>query len=730
MTLFVRQLPALYNGVSQQPAPLRLTSQAEEEINCYPTVVDGVRKRPPTQHVAKLSSAAFSEPYIHVINRDTTERYVVVIANGDIKVYDFNGVEKTVAFPGGKSYLTSTNSREGFACVSVADYTFVVNKNVTVAMGAVAADQTAQPSYYYGLNRQLGGADLGLGQQPQVQYLPNPSGSLTGTVQTFQDLPATPTQGVIYRVSGSTDSAFASYFVRRNAGVWEETVKPGLKNLITATSMPHALVRKGDGTFEFAPFSWAPRRVGDETTNPNPTFVGREIRDVFFYKNRLGFLVDENFIMSGAGDFGNFYRLTVTDFLVDQVIDSGVSTTKVSLLNFAVPFNNALMAFADQTQFVISANGATTAATLSADVATEYECSKIVRPEPIGSDVYFPSGSIEWATVWEYFVRPGDSFQTDAGDITAHVPQYIPAPIKALKASPKHDSLFALSAAYGNRVYLYKMYWQDRDGTPMKAQSSWSYWEFDSTDTVLNLAALDDFVYFVTSRADGLYLDRCTLQSAAHPSGLSFELFIDRRASVTGAYLSVENKTVFTIPYVYKQSSLRLICGSAFTGAVGAMIDPTSYEFVDATTVKVPGNRSAGPVWVGANYTQKHTFSEQFVTDQNGVAVNTGRLQLRSMTIYYVGTAYFRTEVDPYGDGSQLESVEVIPSKLAEFTGKTIGASSLLIGSPSFSSGAYTFQLYAPATSAKVSLVNDTPYAATFQKAEVEMFYFNRAKVK
>ena len=34
---------------------------------------------------------------------------------------------------------------------------------------------------------------------------------------------------------------------------------------------------------------WAPRDAGDEKTNPDPTFVGKKIRDAVFYMNRLGF---------------------------------------------------------------------------------------------------------------------------------------------------------------------------------------------------------------------------------------------------------------------------------------------------------------------------------------------------------------------------------------------------------------------------------------------------------
>ena len=97
MSLVSRTIPNLVQGVSQQPEVLRLTSQASEQINGYSSVVEGLKKRPPTEYVAKLSSqSSFGNAFIHTINRDTTERYIVVITNGAINVYDINGVAKTV----------------------------------------------------------------------------------------------------------------------------------------------------------------------------------------------------------------------------------------------------------------------------------------------------------------------------------------------------------------------------------------------------------------------------------------------------------------------------------------------------------------------------------------------------------------------------------------------------------------------------------------------------------
>lgn len=129
-------LPNLLNGVSTQAASLRLLTQGEEQINGYSTLTNGLLKRPPTLFLKNMGTVAnATTAYVHMINRDAVERYYVMITNGDLRVYDLAGNQKVVNFPNGKAYLTNATPRTGFSAVTVADYTFVVNRNITAAMG-------------------------------------------------------------------------------------------------------------------------------------------------------------------------------------------------------------------------------------------------------------------------------------------------------------------------------------------------------------------------------------------------------------------------------------------------------------------------------------------------------------------------------------------------------------------------------------------------------------------
>ena len=96
MPLISRTIPNLVQGISQQPEILRLNSQATSQVNGFSSVVEGLKKRPPTTHIAKISSTTIGNAYVHTINRDTSERYIVVVKNCSILVYDIAGNAKTV----------------------------------------------------------------------------------------------------------------------------------------------------------------------------------------------------------------------------------------------------------------------------------------------------------------------------------------------------------------------------------------------------------------------------------------------------------------------------------------------------------------------------------------------------------------------------------------------------------------------------------------------------------
>jgi hypothetical protein len=132
MPLISESIPNLVNGVSQQPPSLRLKTQAQLQENGLSTVVEGLRKRPSSEFIAEIPDAVdFDNAFIHTIRRDEKEFYTLIITPSTIRMFDKEGVSRAVT--GNASYLSGlVNPSTEVTVTSVADYTFVVNKTVTV----------------------------------------------------------------------------------------------------------------------------------------------------------------------------------------------------------------------------------------------------------------------------------------------------------------------------------------------------------------------------------------------------------------------------------------------------------------------------------------------------------------------------------------------------------------------------------------------------------------------
>jgi hypothetical protein len=136
-------VPNLINGISQQNPATRLTSQAESCENFYPTVVDELDRRPPSEHLAELGITLPAGAFTHFIFRDDAEKYILAIypvaGTPTIKVWDLAGNEKTVT-NSGSAYLTGLGVYENdLRALTIADHTFIVNKTKVVAAGTATS---------------------------------------------------------------------------------------------------------------------------------------------------------------------------------------------------------------------------------------------------------------------------------------------------------------------------------------------------------------------------------------------------------------------------------------------------------------------------------------------------------------------------------------------------------------------------------------------------------------
>ena len=506
--------------------------------------------------------------------------------------------------------------------------------------------------------------------------------------------------GFTIKVGGDNQKAQDDYYVYWNGDTWKETLLPRYgtitdldpyKTSFNASTMPHQLKKQFDGNevyFVLEQSPWLARTVGDIDTNPFPSFTDFKINDIFFHRNRLGFLSDENVIFSEAGGFYNLFVTTTLTILDSEPIDVAVSNNQVSILRHAIPFNESLLIFSDLQQFKVSAGELLTPTTVSIDVATNFETDTKAKPVPAGRYVYFPFTRGNFSGVREYFLDISTE-TSDAQEVTAHVPEYIEGNILQLASSSNEEILLALGATDRKSIYVYKYFWSGAE----KLQSSWSKWTFDAD--VLSMSILGSDVFLLFKRSNSLFLEKLTLSS--DPASVVMEdkqsIHLDRRVELkTGGTTS--------LPYTDNTAQYILDTGKIITSG-------------DVNTQLAAGKS----VFAGIPFTFKYRVSEQ-VHKENDVTVEIARLQIRNMSFNFSNSGFFEVIVSPLPTAGRT-------SRTNTFSGLTIGTT--VIDEQALQSGTFRVPVLSKSDNVIIEIQNTKHLPCRFQSAEYEGFLVVRS---
>ena len=129
-------IPNLINGVSQQAPSQRRDTQAEAQVNCINSPVDGAVARPGTNLIRFIPGLDVTGGYYFFLMRSTLEKHVVVVRNNSIRAWDLlTGNESIISTPNGTSYLAApADAADTFSHVTVEDFTFIANRSIVPAI--------------------------------------------------------------------------------------------------------------------------------------------------------------------------------------------------------------------------------------------------------------------------------------------------------------------------------------------------------------------------------------------------------------------------------------------------------------------------------------------------------------------------------------------------------------------------------------------------------------------
>ena len=271
------------------------------------------------------------------------------------------------------------------------------------------------------------------------------------TLDNADELPAnlpSVLDGFIVEISGGSSIEDDDYYLKydHSKRTWIEVAKPGEIIRFDYTTMPHSLYRLADGSFIFDEYkevaadglsllgtAWSDRLVGDSISNENPSFIGKTISSMFFHRNRLGFITGDSIILSGTGDYGQYFSGTVQTVLDDDPIDLAVATTDVTVLRQAVSTSGSLLLFADDAQFVLdSLEGPLTPNSANIRAVSNYTFNSSAKAVAIGNKVYFTSISGGYSQIYAYKLTDRGAQVTEATPISLHVPSFMDNTVSSL----------------------------------------------------------------------------------------------------------------------------------------------------------------------------------------------------------------------------------------------------------------------------------------------------------
>ena len=747
-TLIEQSIKTLYQGVSRQPDTVRLPGQVEEATNVLMSVVTGgFETRPSTRHIAENTfiTGSSDKPFIYSYARDTNEKYIIVIRNGDLKVYDTDGVEKTVPYPDGKTYLTATDPSSTFSAVTIADRTIIASNAVTPTMvtnsyaespfrglincrttnsstnGTVYIDGSSVWSYSSAQSATevadsiMSSLSLPSGftkTRDDLTIVIENSSSFTLTVEGSDDtygplcmrqsvpkrthLPASAPNGYLVKVGATIDANAAGYWVKFDTSddSWTETADPNADNEFTDTTMPHWLTRQADGSFIFQKGTYPSRIAGDGVTTPQPDFIGHEINDLAFHRNRLAFVAGETVTFSQSGAYFTFWPDFSTQSLDSDSFSVTASSTQVNKLFNAHAFRKALFLTSDKNQFEVSGEQVLTPEKASIDLTTTYLTETLCRPFNLGNTLYFAAKSGRDALIYEY-QYDDETLSNRADDITLHALGYVPAPVVHMSGDPSSDMLHLLSSKDRSKLYMYRMY---VDGEK-KAQSAWHCWDFgDSTVHIHWMGVIEGELYLVITRGSNTYFEKIVLRYETSDEKHPYQISLDQQKNLTGTYSSGTGLTTWTTPYPHGSAASVVLSTDFPDGQVGESL---SVSYPTTTTITAIGDYSSGEAIVGIPFTQSVQLSKLYARETTNEAktITSGRFQLKRIQVNFKDTGNFDVKVTPaFRDELTFN-----------FNGRIVGDGTNTVGSNAIATGgSFSIPIQTSANTAVVKIENAT----------------------
>lgn len=306
------------------------------------------------------------------------------------------------------------------------------------------------------------------------------------------DLPNQCKHGYIVKVKNARMADEDDYYLRFDgqnqkdgSGAWSECAKPNISKRLY--NMPLVIQRTATTTFTISQrtvdsdgndnFKYHDRRVGDDVTNPLPSFVTERINKVLFFRNRLALLSGENVVLSRPGTLGNpdFFGESALTVSASDPIDISSASMFPSDLFDGVEINAGLLLFSTNQQFLLSTDDTV----LNPDTAklrsvSTYNYNKEIPPLSLGTTVAYIDNSGKFSRMNEMANTQREG-EPDVVEVSRLVPTLLPKDVD-LFTNSRENSMVLIGKTESDTVFGYKYF----NVAEKREQQAWFKWKLNN----------------------------------------------------------------------------------------------------------------------------------------------------------------------------------------------------------------------------------------------------------
>ena len=463
---------------------------------------------------------------------------------------------------------------------------------------------------------------------------------VAGKVNDVGDLPSQCKHGMVIEIVNSEadeDNHFVKFFGNNDKdgeGTWEECAKPGRKIRLKRSTMPIALIRTADGNFRLTELDgssytvttasgnvtssapqWDDALVGDDVTNPEPSFVGKEINKMLFFRNRFAILADENIVMSRPGDFTNFFAKSAIQLIASDPIDIAASSEYPAILFDGIQVNTGLLLFTKNQQFMLTTDSDVfSPTTAKINALSTYNFNSATNPVSLGTTIGFLDNAGKFSRFFEMaqIQREGEP---EIIEQSAVVSRLFEKDLKLISNSRENSVVF-FSEEGTPTLYGYRYF----DNIRERKLAAWFKWTL--TGTIQYHCMQDDNLYVVVENNGKHQLLKYGIKMDANTFALAENrVHLDHLMTTSGwTYSATTGKSTKAKPTGLESSNQLVAYDNSNNSSGIENLGRYGKITVNGSNLELDGDWSGETFLIGYEFTMQIDLPTIYVTRLEGEA--------------------------------------------------------------------------------------------------------------